>query len=182
MSDSVNGFSSSQHPTMTKTSKEVEQFRLDNGMCPVCGAVIYQLDGNGRWTSFEMPGVVHQGRCLYCYPDRCIQEAPHEEPPLAHEPELHDLFPDLELHHEHHLTEDDPSVTPMTPPLEAVPSLETAITRAVVVGIDIVINLRFNASSPSAWSTCGPTKVMEIPHSPKEGEAPRRPYSYTSRK
>ena len=51
-------------------SNPVLEFRLKNGFCHGCGAQIYVIGEDGRISPLTIPGIVLQGRCLYCYPER----------------------------------------------------------------------------------------------------------------
>ena len=58
-------------PTSAPTvGNSVVEFRLKNGLCHGCGAQIYLVGENGQFSPLTNAGVVLQGRCLYCYPDR----------------------------------------------------------------------------------------------------------------
>jgi len=52
----------------------VVQFRLTNGLCHACGTRIHdvteeQPSKRRKITPLNIPGVVREGRCLFCYPD-----------------------------------------------------------------------------------------------------------------
>lgn len=49
----------------------VVQFRLDNGLCYLCGAKCFEVIGEGstqRWDSLTINHEVHRGGCLRCQP------------------------------------------------------------------------------------------------------------------
>lgn len=79
--------------TMPKTDKRgsdsgdpgaiVIKFRLDHGLCYLCGAQVYDTtskNGRRRLVARDVPGIASAGRCLHCYPDF---PAPASGPPQS---------------------------------------------------------------------------------------------------
>lgn len=75
-------------PHVAVESEAVVKFRLEHGLCHLCGTQIYEII-EGRVIPLTIEGIVKRGRCLYCYPDTaCFSAGKRSPKPEVAEVEL----------------------------------------------------------------------------------------------